>query len=194
MSLLTLRSNFWWITIINDCQYYHKKDTSKVCVIWSSPRELILVQIINLDCRLQKTQLKLIVTHKTRKRFRHYSRNVLHETYLIKFRFEKLCEVWKTDILSIIAELLSIRGVLMFLFIMNKPIDKHQDAGMFCWSNCFSKSKYDAGYNCNKSQPMREGNFIKKDKKGPHKKRDCSKKSKWLKKTKKRTLQFIRHK
>ena len=46
--LPTLRSNFRLITIINDCQYYHKKDTSKVFVIWSSPRELILLQIINL--------------------------------------------------------------------------------------------------------------------------------------------------
>ena len=32
---------------------------------------------------------------------------------------------------SIITELLSIRGVLIFLFIMNKPTDKHRDAGMF---------------------------------------------------------------
>ena len=32
----------------------------------------------------------------------------------------------KTDILSIIAELLSIRGILTFSFIMNEPIDKHQ--------------------------------------------------------------------
>ena len=30
--------------------------------------------------------------------------------------------------MSIIAELLSIGGILVFLFIMNKPIDKHQDA------------------------------------------------------------------
>ena len=127
-----LRSNLRWITIINDCQYYHKKDTSKVCVIFGSPRELTSVQIINLDFRLQKIQLKLIMTHEKRKRFRHYCRNVLHETYLIKFKFEKLCEVWKTDILSIIAELLSTRGVLIFLFIMNKPIDKLQGAGMFC--------------------------------------------------------------
>ena len=53
--------------------------------------------------------------------------------HLIKFKFEKLCEVWKADILSIIAELYSMKGLLkMFLFIMNKPIDKHQDAGMFC--------------------------------------------------------------
>ena len=80
-SLLTLRSNFRWITIINDCQYYHKKDTSKVYVIWSSPRELISVQIINLDFRPQKTQLELIMTHEKRKRFRHYCRNVLHETF-----------------------------------------------------------------------------------------------------------------
>ena len=69
------------------------KKTSKVCVIWSSPRELISVQIINLDFRLKKTQLKLIMTHEKRKRFRHYCRNVLHETYLIKFKFEKLSEV-----------------------------------------------------------------------------------------------------
>lgn len=37
----------------------------------------------------------------------------------------------KTDILLIIAELLSIRGILVFLFIINKPVDKHQDAEMF---------------------------------------------------------------
>ena len=93
-SVLNLRSNFPWITIINDWQYY-KKDTSKVYVIWSSPRELISVQIISLDFRLQKIQLKLIMTQK-KKRFRHYCRNIMHEIYLIKFKFEKLCEVWKT--------------------------------------------------------------------------------------------------
>ena len=70
-----------------------KKDTSKVYVIWSSPRELISVQIINLDFRLQKIQLKLIITQEKRKRFRHHCRNILHETYLIKFKFEKSCEV-----------------------------------------------------------------------------------------------------
>ena len=86
--LPTLRSNFRLITIINDCQYYHKKDTSKVYVIWSCLRKLISVQIINLDFRLQKIQLKLIMTHEKRKRFRHYCRNVLHETYLIKFKFD----------------------------------------------------------------------------------------------------------
>ena len=72
------------------------------------------------------------MAHAIRKKFRQHCRKVLHETYLIKFKFEKLCEVWKTAILSIIAELLSIRGVLIFLFITNKPIDKQQDAGMFC--------------------------------------------------------------
>ena len=46
------------------------------------------------------------MTHEKRKRLRHCCRNILHETYLIKFKFEKLCEVWKTDILPIIAELL----------------------------------------------------------------------------------------
>ena len=70
-----------------------KKDITKVYVIWSSPRELISVQIINLDFRLQKIQLNLITTHEKRKRFRHCCRNTLHETYLIKFKFEKLCEV-----------------------------------------------------------------------------------------------------
>ena len=78
---------------MNDCQYYHKKDTSKVYVIWSRPRKLILVQIINLDFRLQKIQLKLLMTQEIRKRFRQHCRNFLHETYLIKFKFEKLCEV-----------------------------------------------------------------------------------------------------
>ena len=70
-----------------------KKDTSKVYVIWSSPRELISVQMINLDFRLQKIQFNLIMTHEKRKRFRHRCRNILQETYLIKFKFEKLCEV-----------------------------------------------------------------------------------------------------
>ena len=92
-SLLTLRSNFRWITIINDYPYYHKIDTSKVYVIGSRPKELISVQIINLDFRLQNIQLKLKMAHKKRKRFRHYCRNVSHETYLIKFKFEKLSEV-----------------------------------------------------------------------------------------------------
>ena len=50
--------------------------------------ELISFQIINLDFRLQKIQLKLIRIHEKRKRFRHYCRNVLHKTYLIKFKFE----------------------------------------------------------------------------------------------------------
>ena len=58
--------------MINEWQYYHKKDTSKVYVIWSSPRELISVQIINLDFRLQKIQLRLIMTQEKRKRLRHY--------------------------------------------------------------------------------------------------------------------------
>ena len=70
-----------------------KKDTSKVYVMWSSPRELISVQITNRDFRLQKIQLKLIMTREKRKRFRHYCRNVLHDIHLIKFKFEKLCEV-----------------------------------------------------------------------------------------------------
>ena len=65
-----------------------KKNASKVSVIWSSPKELISVQIINLDFRLQKIQLKLIRIHEKRKRFRHYCWNVLHKTYLIKFKFE----------------------------------------------------------------------------------------------------------
>ena len=40
-SLLTLRSIFWCITIINDCQYYHKKDKSKIYVICTALRELM---------------------------------------------------------------------------------------------------------------------------------------------------------
>ena len=79
--------------MINEWQYYHKKDTSKVYVIWSSPRELISVQIINLDFRLQKIQLKLIMTQEKRKRLRHYCRNILHKIYLFKFELEKLYEV-----------------------------------------------------------------------------------------------------
>ena len=70
-----------------------KKDITKVYVIWSNPRELISVQIINLDFRFQKIQLNLITIHEKRKRFRHCCRNILYETYLIKFKFEKLCEV-----------------------------------------------------------------------------------------------------
>ena len=31
--------------------------------------------------------------HEKRKRFRHYCRNDLHEAYLIKLKFEQLCEV-----------------------------------------------------------------------------------------------------
>ena len=30
------------------------------------------------------------------------------------------------------AELLSIGGILVFLFIINEPVGKHQDAEMFC--------------------------------------------------------------
>ena len=56
-----------------------------------------------------------------------------------------------------------IRGILVFLFILNKPIDKDQNAETFCESDCFSKSKFehlqpqtliaiagdDASYECN---------------------------------------------
>ena len=41
--------------------------------------------------------------------------------------------------MSIIAEKLSIIGVLIFLFIMNKPIDKQQDAGMSYYNMLMSK-------------------------------------------------------
>ena len=37
-----------------------------------------------------------------------------------------------TDILFIIAELLSIRRILAFLFIVNEEVDKHQDVEMLC--------------------------------------------------------------
>ena len=49
-----------------------------------------------------------------------YGCHPLHETYLIKFKFEKLCEEktnTKADILSIIAEFLPTRGILVILFI-----------------------------------------------------------------------------
>ena len=48
---------------------------------------------------------------------RHFCKNVFHETYFIKFKFEKLCgdtTNTKTYILSIIAKLLSIRKILAF--------------------------------------------------------------------------------
>ena len=54
-----------------------------------------------------------------------------------------LCKIWKTYILSIIAELLSIRGILLFLFIMKEPIDEHQGTEMFFQSDWFLKSKND---------------------------------------------------
>ena len=42
----------------------------------------------------------------------------------------------KRDILSIIAELVSVRRILVFLFIMNEPIDEHQNAEMLkCFVN-----------------------------------------------------------
>ena len=59
-----------------------------------------------------------------------FCKKVLHETYLIKFKFEKLCGD-KTNTkkkLSSIAKLLSIRKILLVvLFIMS-----HQDAEMLC--------------------------------------------------------------
>ena len=54
-----------------------------------------------------------------------------------------LCKIWKTYILSIIAEVLSIRGILLFLFIMKEPIDEHQGTEMFFQSDWFLKSKND---------------------------------------------------
>ena len=66
--------------------------------------------------------------HEKRKRFRQYCRNDLHEAYLIKLKFEQLCEVWKTCSVHYCWN----RGVLIDLLIMNKPVDKNQEAGMFC--------------------------------------------------------------
>ena len=37
-----------------------------------------------------------------------------------------------------------IRGILVFLFVVNETIDKHQDAEIFFESDYFSKSKYKA--------------------------------------------------
>ena len=50
------------------------------------------------------------------------------------------------------AELLSIREILVFLFIMNEPLDKHHHYEMFRLSDCFSMLKYDASYDCKVSQ------------------------------------------
>ena len=42
------------------------------------------------------------MSHGKRIRLRHFCKNVLHETYLVKFKFEKLCKNWKTDVLSLL--------------------------------------------------------------------------------------------
>ena len=50
-------------------------------------------------------------------RQRYFSKKVLDEVYLIKFKFENYVEY--------------IKGVLVLLFIVNEPIDKDQDAKIF---------------------------------------------------------------
>ena len=77
----------------------------------------------------------ILASHGKRIRQIYFCKNILHEKYLIKFRFEKLCGAkihTKADNLLIIAELLSSRRVIVFLFIMNKPLNKQQDVEMFC--------------------------------------------------------------
>ena len=71
------------------------------------------------------------MSHGKRIRLRCFCKHVLHETYLLSLNLKNYVKFEK-DILSIFAELLSIRGILVFLFIMNKPTDKNQDAEMFC--------------------------------------------------------------
>ena len=66
-----------------------------------------------------------------------------------RIRLKNYVKFKKTDILSIIDVLFSIRRIFVFLIIMNEPTDKHQDAEMFCKSDRFAKSKYDTSYDFN---------------------------------------------
>ena len=64
---------------------------------------------------------------------------------LIKFKFENYMEKKQIQNQILCPLLLNeyTRGILVFLFIVNEPIDKLQDVEMFCKSDCFSKSKYE---------------------------------------------------
>ena len=81
-----------------------------------------------------------------------------------------LCKIWKTYILSIIAELLSIRGILLFLFIMKEPIDEHQGTEMFFQSDWFLKSKNDESDKLQLKTVNEGKKERKKEKKRPQKK------------------------
>lgn len=81
-----------------------------------------------------------------------------------------LCKIWKTYILSIIAELLSIRGILLFLFIMKEPIDEHQGTEMLFQSDWFLKSKNDESDKLQLKTVNEGKKERKKEKKRPQKK------------------------
>ena len=106
----------------------------------------------------------------------------MDKTYWIKFKLEIYVEKkTKKQIFFLLLLNEYIKGIPVFLFIVNEPIGKHQGAGMFVNQIVFQSPNMNAYSEntlivINQSQTMIECHCIKKERKRPRKKH-CSKKS-----------------